>query len=367
MEAMSRIYVASRKGLIEVDRDLGSASGWKVGRGHLLAEPVSAFLRDPRDGALYAALHLGHFGVKLRKSEDGGASWREMPVPTYPLAAEGEDKAAAPALVMIWTLVPGGADQPGRLWAGTLPGGLFRSDDYGESWQLVESLWNRPERAKWGGGGYDHPGLHSILVDPRDSRRIALAVSTGGVWRSADDGASWRLVGQGLRAEYMPPEQAFDLEVQDVHLLHACAASPDTVWAQHHNGIFRSVDGGETFAEITGAAPSGFGFAVAAHPEDPRVAFFVPGVKDECRIPVGQKLIVARTRDGGASFEALAQGLPEPSYDLVYRHALAIGADGKRLAMGSTTGNLWVSEDGGESWSLVSAHLPPVYQVAFAG
>jgi photosystem II stability/assembly factor-like uncharacterized protein len=80
----------------------------------------------------------------------------------------------------------------------------------------------------------------------------------------------------------------------------------------------------------------------------------------------GQKLIVSRTRDGGKSFDAISAGLPSPSYDLIYRHALAIDAEGKRLAMGSTTGNLWVSEDGGESWSLVSAFLPPIYQVSFA-
>lgn len=366
MEATERIYVASRKGLIEVDGD--GSGGWRVGRGHLLAEPVSAFLRDSRDGHLYAALHLGHFGAKLRKSVDGGESWQEMVVPSYPVEEQkaGEDKAA-PALVMIWTLVAGGADQPGRLWAGTLPGGLFRSDDFGASWTLIESLWNRPERAQWFGGGYDQPGIHSILIDPRNSQKITLAISCGGIWKSSDDGRSWRLVGKGLRAEYLPPEQAGGLESQDVHLLHGCAAAPERMWAQHHNGIFRSDDGGETFTEVTAAAPSGFGFAVAAHPAQPETAFFVPGVKDECRIPVGQKLIVARTQDGGRSFESLSAGLPEPSYDLVYRHALAIDGQGKRLAMGSTTGNLWVSEDGGESWSLVSAFLPPVYQVAFAG
>lgn len=363
MERHDRIYVASRKGLIEVDR--GDA-GWQVGRGHLLAEPISAFLRDPRDGHLYAALYLGHFGAKLRKSVDGGETWTETALPAYPAAGEEEDKAKAPALVMIWAIVAGGADQPGRLWAGTLPGGLFRSDDSGESWQLVESLWNGPDRSKWFGGGYDHPGIHSILVDPRDSRSLTLAISCGGIWRSNDDGASWRQTGKGLRAAYMPPEQAYELESQDVHFLHGCAAAPDRLWAQHHNGIFRSDDGGETFVEVTDAAPAGFGFAVAAHPKDPETAFFVPGVKDECRIPVGQKLIVSRTRDGGQSFDAISAGLPAPSYDLIYRHALAIDAEGKRLAMGSTTGNLWVSEDGGESWSLVTAFLPPIYQVSFA-
>ena len=109
---------------------------------------------------------------------------------------------------MVWELAAGGADRPGRVWAGTLPGGLFRSEDGGESWQLIRSLWDRPERQQWSGGGADLPGIHSVVVDPRDSRHVALGVSTGGVWITGDDGDSWRLGGQGLRAEYLPPEHA---------------------------------------------------------------------------------------------------------------------------------------------------------------
>jgi len=109
-----------------------------------------------------------------------------------------------------------------------------------------------------------------------------------------------------------------------------------------------------------------FGFAVAAHPHDPRTAWFVPAVKDECRVPVGGRLVVTRTTDGGKSFAALGNGLPESdSYDLVYRHALDVDRSGNGLAMGSTTGNLWTSDNGGERWSLVSAHVPPIAQVAF--
>jgi len=103
------------------------------------------------------------------------------------------------------------------------------------------------------------------------------------------------------------------------------------------------------------------------HPRDPGTAWFVPAIKDEKRIPVDGKLVVARTRDGGASFEVLSRGLPDmPSYDLVYRHGLAIDATGERLAFGSTTGGLWITEDGGDSWSMVPARLPPVLAVAFA-
>jgi hypothetical protein len=353
------LHVASRKGLFTFRRANG---GWRSGPPAHLGEPVTAVLTDPRDGAVYAALRLGHFGCKLHRSEDGGAIWEELPAPAYPAAPEG---AEAPSLDMIWALAAGGPD--GELWAGTLPGGLFRSRDRGASWSLVESLWSRPERSEWFGGGYDHPGIHSILVDPRDPDRLTVGISCGGVWKSDDRGETWRLSGQGLRAAFMPPERAYDPNIQDPHLIAACAAAPDVVWCQHHNGMFRSTDAGASFAEIDPPSPSAFGFAVAAHPADPLTAWFAPAVKDECRVPVDGRLVVTRTRDGGASFEALHEGLPGgASWDLIYRHALVVDAAGTRLAMGSTTGNLWVSDSGGEAWEQIAGHLPPIAQVAFA-
>jgi hypothetical protein len=324
---------------------------------------VSAVLVDPRDGAIYAALRLGHFGVKLHRSDDQGESWSEIAAPAFPTVENPDEKT--PAVDMIWTLTAGGADEPGTIWAGTTPGGLFKSADRGATWMLNESLWNRPEREGWMGGGYDMPGIHSVLVDPRESKSVTVGISIGGVWRSADGGATWRQTGQGLRAEYMPPAQAFDLPVQDVHRLSACAAAPDIVWCQHHNGMFRSSDGGETFTEIKEVKPSVFGFAVAAHPTDPDTAWFVPAIKDELRIPVDNKLVVTKTTDGGKSFAAEADGLPSLSYDLIYRHSLDVSGDGARLAIGSTTGNLWVSDDAGRRWSHIHGHLPPIAAVAF--
>lgn len=355
------LYIASRKGLFRYKE---SADGWRAGAVAFVGQPVSAVLLDRRDGSLYAALNLGHFGVKLHRSADGGTTWEELPAPALPGIAEPTDKT--PAVSMVWALAAGGTGESGVLWAGTLPGALFRSPDRGASWSLVESLWNAPERASWVGGGYDEPGIHSIHVDPRDPRRMSVGVSCGGVWTSADGGGSWLLGGRGLRAEYMPPDRALDPAVQDPHRLACCLGAPDTVWCQHHNGIFRSRDGGATFTELTSIKPSGFGFAVAVHPQEPDTAWFVPAVKDECRVPVGGRLVVNRTTDGGRSFTAFGNGLPrEGCYDLVYRHALDVDDSGRRLAMGSTTGNLWVSDDGGESWTEVSGHLPPIAQVAF--
>ncbi|NIA67515.1 exo-alpha-sialidase [Pelagibius litoralis] len=356
------LLVATRKGLFAVDSAGAEGAPRCLG---FLGDPVSAVLHDRRDGTLYAALNLGHFGSKLHRSEDFGATWKELPLPAFAQAAPGNG-ADAPSVTFIWTLEPGGDDQAGRLWAGTLPGALFRSDDRGETWQLVEALWNQPSRSDWFGGGYDEPGIHSIVVDPRDSRRLTVGISCGGVWLSEDDGATWQIGGKGLAADYMPPDRRDDPSIQDPHRLAFCAAAPETLWCQHHCGIFRSDDGGRTFVSIDNVRPSGFGFAVAAHPADPKTAWFVPAVKDECRVPVDGCFVVTRTRDGGDSFETLTRGLPETTaFDLVYRHAFSVDDRGERLAMGSTTGALWLGRDGGESWSLLSGHLPPINQVVF--
>jgi hypothetical protein len=322
---------------------------------------VTNLLRDLRDGALYAALSLGHFGVKLHRSDDGGTTWAELPAPAFPKSEEKD----APAVQLLWTLAAGGPEEPGVLWAGTIPGALFRSADRGETWELNEALWSVPGREKWFGGGYDKPGIHSILLDPRDSKAMTAGVSCGGVWKSQDGGASWS-VGRGLFAAYMPPEMAEQPEIQDPHRIAQCATKPERLWVQHHNGMFISDDGGRNFRTIEPPQPSAFGFAVAAHPAKPDTAWFVPAVKDECRVPVDGKLVVLRSDDGGASFTAFDRGLPSSlSYDLVYRHALDVDRDGRRLAMGSTTGNFWLSEDGGESWTALSANLPPIAAVAF--
>jgi len=352
-----RIYVATRKGLFTLVR--GGAGGWEVAGTSFVGDPVTMLLDDPRDGTLYAALNLGHFGVKMHRSTDGGENWEEIAAPAF--EEGGED-----SVVQVWELAAGGADQPGRIWAGTLPGAMFKSDDRGDSWGLVASLWDVPERASWFGGGYDDPGIHSIAVHPENRDHLTVGVSCGGVWVSRDGAASWKVKTQGMFAEYMPPERREDPSIQDPHRIAQCRKHPEVLWAQHHNGIFRSPDGGETWESLT-ATPSSFGFAVVAHPTDPNTAWFVPAVKDECRVPVDGKLVVTRTTDGGKTFEELRGGLPqEHAYDLIFRHALDIDAAGARLAFGSTTGSLFVSDDGGDSWDAVSRHLPPVYQVLFA-
>ena len=359
-----RAYLSTRKGLFELSR---SGERWELGASHFLGEPVSFTLADPRDGALYAALNLGHFGVKLHRKDAGSEVWTEIAAPAYPPKPDDSADKVEWTNKLIWAMAAGGADQPGLLWAGTLPGGLFRSRDRGASWELVRSLWDVPQRAEWFGGGYDVPGIHSICVDPRDSRRVLVAVSCGGVWRTEDGGDSWTVSSSGMRADYMPPELNENEAVQDPHRVVRCDGSPDALWCQHHNGMWRSANGGKRWDEIKGAPLSSFGFAVAAHPSDPDTAWFAPAEADQRRIPVGAALAVTRTKDGGKSFTVLRAGLPqEHCYDLVYRHGLTVADDGRTLLMASTSGGVWLSGNAGDSWQTVSTTMPPVYAACFA-
>jgi hypothetical protein len=356
-----RLLAGTRKGLFEIVRRNGA---WDVKDVHFLGDPVTSVYADHR--ATYAALDLGHFGAKLWRHE-AAKDWQELPTPAFPeKPADLEDDPHPWSLGRIWAIEPGGMD--GRLWAGTMPGGLFRSDDNGDSWALNETLWRMPERRKWFGvAGGEQPGISNVLINPRDPGDIRLGVSTGGVWASTDTGLSWAVINQGMYNEYLPPEQTGEPMAQDIHCLARCPARPEIMWCQHHNGVFRSRDAGHNWEEVIAIQPSKFGFAVVAHPHDAKTAWFVPATKDERRVPVDGRVVVARTRDGGDSFEVLRDGLPQRhAYDLVWRHGLAVDESGECLAFGSTSGGLWISENGGNSWTALDARLPPVSVVRFA-
>lgn len=365
-----QLLISTRKGLFTAHRQ--DRGGWVLTGVAFLGDNVSLARQDLRDGAWYAALDHGHFGAKLHRSRDRGTTWQEIAVPAYPTPPAGHierdflGREIPWRLIRFWALTPGLITQPGLLWAGTLPGGLFRSDDHGDTWHLVSALWDMPARRQWSGGGADAPGIHSICVDPRNGQRVAIAVSSGGVWVTEDLGATWQPRTRGMRADYAPPELVEAPESQDPHCMVQSPSAPDVWWLQHHNGIFRSTDDTATWSEITGVQPSVFGFPVVVHPRDPDTAWFVPAIKDEQRIPAGGRVVVNRTRDGGRTFETLHRGLPQAwAYDLVYRHALALDASGERLAFGSTTGSVWISENAGDDWLTLAEHLPPVHAVTF--
>jgi len=362
------LFLGTRKGLFTLRRE---AHGWRTAAVAHAGIPIAYACRDPRTGTLWAAQDNGHWGQKLHRSRDGGATWELVPSPKYPEDAvmldrmsDWENPKEVPAtLRYLWVIQPGHPSQPDRLYLGTEPGGLFRSDDGGDTWELDRALWDHPSRRQWFGGGRDYAGIHSVIVDPRDPTHVYVGISCAGVFETTDDGAAWEPRSKGMLADFLPDPTT---EIgQDPHFVVACPAAPDVLWTQHHCGVFRSTDGARSWQAVsTRGETAHFGFAVAVDPADPETAWVVPATSDEQRIAVHDALCVCRTTDGGRTWEALRAGLPQSGcYDIVFRHGLDLSGD--RLAFGSTTGNVFVSEDRGDSWTCLGNHFPPVYSVRF--
>lgn len=362
MTSHNTLLLGTRKGLMTYRND---GSGWKPTGRMFPGQPVSYAMHDDRNNTLWACIDHGHWGQKLHRSRDAGATWEEVPAPKYPEGSLLREDTPA-TLRYMWSMAGGGADRPQRLYIGTEPGGLFRSEDGGDSFELVESLWNHPSRVagKWFGGGRDEAGIHSIIVDPRDSAHVQIGISCAGVFETTDDGATWNPTNTGLIADFLPDPT---VEVgHDPHFLAAASSDPNMMWQQNHCGIFRSTNGGHEWSAVSAAGNTAhFGFAIAVDEADPHTAWVVPVQSDGQRMAVDGALCVCRTADGGATWTELREGLPQDgAFDVVFRHGLDI--TGSTLAFGSTTGNCFISEDRGDSWTTLSNYLPPVYSVRFA-
>ena len=358
--AKDLLMIGTRKGLITYRKN-GSGK-WIYDNTEFLGIPVTIATIDENTGYWWALLDHGHWGCKLHRSKDG-KSWEELEAPKYPDGEEVKDGVAA-ATRLLWAFSNGGSDRPGTIYVGTEPGGLFKSTDNGDSFELMRGLWDHPSRkGQWFGGGRDHPGIHSILVDPTDSDHIYIAISCAGTFETKDGGQTWHPMNKGLRADFLP-DPASEIG-QDPHLVDWCKGNTQVMWQQNHCGIYRSEDGGANWTDISEKdGIANFGFAVAAHETDPNVAWVVPGVSDVMRVAIDNSLCVSRTDDGGKTWAHFREGLPQSaSFDITYRHALDVTGD--TLAFGTTTGNVYMSENGGERWSTLSNNLPMVHSVAF--
>ncbi len=390
-----QLLLATKKGTLILDRKNGRWAPRPIAHAGMA---VSYAARDPRDGTIWACMDNAHWGPALMRSKDGGATWQDASRIVYPQGAryieqlipdpKAMEEAGKPitykaaALMKVWVLGFAGEDQPGVIHAGTLPGGLFTTRDGGESWELNRPLWNHESRGgdlfagdatsknEWGGTpaamayGDFVPGIHSVAVDPRDSNHVYIAVSSAGVVETRDGGKTWAGRNQGMLNDYLPsPEVAWG---HDPHFVTLCPGQPDRLWQQNHCGVFTSVDGAKSWKRVSKQDVAvHFGFPIVADAKDGKTAWVVPLRSDQERMTLDGGLFVARTSDGGESWQTFRQGLPkEHCYDVVYRHAL--DASGDRVCFGSTTGNVYVSEDRGESWACVGNNLPPVHSVRFA-
>ena len=355
------LMVGTMKGAFLFASDEKRAS-WRRGGPYFSGQAVYAMALDQRRDRrrVWAAPQSMHWGAVLAHSDDFGKRW------SVPEAANVKfPKGTDAALKNIWQIALGRDDDPERLYCGVEPAALFESNDGGETWALVKGLWNHPHRPKWqpGGGGLC---LHTVIPDASVKRRIYIAISTGGVYRTDDGGKSWATAHKGVRAEFLPdkhPEFG-----QCVHKIAQHPAKPERLYLQNHWGLYRTDNGGASWTDIANGVPSDFGFPIAVHPHDPDGAYIVPLESDMFRCPPGGKLRVYRTKDAGASWRALTKGLPQrDAYETILRDALATDScDDAGVYFGTRNGNVYASRDEGKSWSLIADKLPPVVCVKTA-
>ena len=349
------LAVGTSKGLF-LGRSRDGRSTWELTGPHFPMHAVSAVAVDTRRATprLLAGASSAHWGPAVSYSDDLGITWHESEQGgiSFP-----EDTGAA--LASVWQLQPGTPEEPDVVWAGAEPSSLWRSEDGGATYELVRALWDHPHRSSWqpGAGGQC---LHTVLPHPSDPGDVLVAMSTGGVYRSTDGGASWTPSNTGIGADFLPgPQPEFG---QCVHKVARHPDRPDQLFLQNHGGVYRSDDGAATWTPIGDGLPAVFGFPVAVHPHRPGTAYVAPLVADAHRMPPGDRLRIWRTSDAGETWTELSEGFPdEPHYATVLRDAMCTDTgDPAGVYVGTRSGEVWASRDDGDSWEAVASHLPDV-------
>jgi hypothetical protein len=347
------VLLGTKKGAFLVESD-PARRDWALRGPFCEAWPINHVIADPASGTIYAAGGSEWFGPAVWRSDDLGVSWRHSSAGL----AYGE---GAEPIRSVWSLARG----DGRLYAGVEPAGLFQSADGGACWTHVAGLREHPSRPDWqpGGGGLI---LHAIVPDAGDANRLWVAISTGGVFHTADGGATFEARNRGTRCDFLPEAMRYPETGQCVHGLVRAPGSSERLYQQNHCGMYRSDDGGLSWQSIEAGLPSSFGFAAAAHPRDPNTFFLLPLNGDSIGryVPDG-KAAVWRTRDGGASWQDLRDGLPQQNvFFSVLRQAMATDPLGPAgIYFGTSSGALFASADEGESWRCIVQHLPTILSV----
>lgn len=356
---------------------------WDVGGPYFPGRAIYAMLYDDRNGRrrLWAAVNSSYWGSYLSSSDDFGKTWTEPQTYGIKFPQNEDDTPPEPetnaeanpnapstsALKQIWQLSLGHPDEPDTLYCGVEPAALFKSTDAGETWNLVQGLYDHPHRTQWmpGGGGLC---LHTILPDPSNSKRLFIAISTGGVYRTDDGGENWQPRNQGVRAQFLPEGQQYPEWGQCVHKIVSHPTNPERLFLQNHWGLYKSENGGDSWTDIANGVPSDFGFAMEIDPNDANRVFIIPMESDEFRCTPEGKMRVYRSQNAGESWDALSNGLPqENALETVLRDGLsADDLEPTGLYFGTRNGKLYGSADAGSSWNAIMESLPPVVCVKTA-
>ena len=333
---------------------------WSLSGPHFLMSEVPSIAIDTRDGRtrILVGVRSEHWGPTVFHSDDLGSTWIE-PEHGAIRFPEGTDAA----LERVWQIHPDAESRPGVVWAGCEPISVWKSTDGGEHFELNRGLWDHPHRSEWG-AGYGGAAAHSIVLDPT-GKKVHVAMSTGGVYRSLDGGTSWEPRNKGISAYFMPdPNPEFG---QCVHKIAADPAVDGRLYAQNHHGVYRTDDDAENWESIADGLPADFGFVMLTHPRRAGTAWVIPLKADGERIPPEGKLAVHRTGDAGSSWTRLDAGLPQAEFNAVLRDAACVdAAEPAGVYFGTRGGSVYASADEGDSFLEVAAHLPDVLCVRAA-
>ncbi len=376
-----RLLVGTRKGAFILSSD-GNRKKWSVSGPHFGGWEIYHMKGSPVDpNRIYASQSSSWFGQIIQRSSDGGKTW-ETPGGGLEKTPDGMPKGQSNKFVYdgvpgthqwydgtphpwefkrVWHLEPSLTD-PDTVYAGVEDAAIFKTTNGGQTWQELSGLRTHSTGNRWtpGAGGM---GLHTILLDPKNPGRIFVAISAAGVFRSDDDGKTWKVATKGLRSEMMP-----DPTAEIGHCVHRIAmhpSRPDVLFMQKHWDVMRSDNGGESWHEVSGNLPSDFGFPIDVHAHEPNTIYVVPIKSDSEHYPPEGKLRVYRSRSGGNEWEPLTKGLPQKDcYVNVLRDAMAVDTlDSCGIYFGTTGGQVYCSPDGGDTWNAVVHDLPAVVSV----
>ncbi|HEY2073123.1 MAG TPA: hypothetical protein VGG88_06070 [Gaiellaceae bacterium] len=349
------VVVGTRKGafLLESDAD---RRDWTVRGPYCEGWPVYHAVRDAVTGTIYAAAASEWHGSAVWRSKDLGETWT--------LSSEGiaYDESSGKKVSKVSTL----AARNGHVLVGVEAPGIFHSTDGGDNFSLLTTLEGQPGSEAWDDPANQPPGhlgISGLTLDKDDDARFWAIVQGVGLFETTDGGTSWTPRNRGLRADWPRPHEEVGFCV------HRMVRADDTrMYQQNHVGMHRSDDLGHTWTEITEGLPTEFGFAAAAHPHDRDTFYVVPLDPGHGRTMPEGKATVWQTRDGGSSWRALQNGLPQQdAYLGVLRMGMAIDTyDSPGLYFGTSTGQVFASNDEGESWSEIASYLPPISSVEVA-
>ncbi len=367
------VLIGTRKGAFFLRGDR-SRRTWKLSHPLFLGQIVHHLVFDPRDRrTMLMACRTGHLGPTVFRSTDLGRTWQEAKTP--PAFAKAPEGRNGRVVDHVFWLTPGHEREPGAWYAGTSPQGLFRSEDGGATWEPFSYINDDAKYREWMGtvqdGTPDGPKLHSIIVDPRDPAHVYFAMSGGGVHESVDGGKTWTPILQGLDVV-----EGFDRATatfHDPHCIRLCPSNPDRLYQQNHCGIYRLDRPSNQWMRIGKNMPKRIGdvgFPMVVHPRDPDTAWVFPmdGTGVWPRVSPGGKPAVYKTRNAGQTWARLNKNFPKSqAWWTVKRQAMTADAhEPVGLYFGTTSGEVWASRTGGETWTCLARHLPEIYSVETA-